>query len=192
MGLMADTTNERNKVDTLTRSPNTISIWQQNVNRSSTCQHDLISSVVLAGKGVDIVALQEPSISKFGTTVASRDWILIYPSTHGTEPHNTRSIILIRSNILTEQWKQVDYPSGDVTIMQLSGSWGELTLFNIYNDCETNDTIIQLETFTQAVTDLSVTLAHKVGLGLKDLQKRGQRILAEKNAEKAEENTWIG
>ena len=151
MGLMADTTNERNKVDTLTRSPNTISIWQQNVNRSSTCQHDLISSVVLTGKGVDIVALQEPSISKFGTTVASRDWILIYPSTHGTEPHNTRSIILIRSNILTEQWKQVDYPSGDVTIMQLSGSWGELTLFNIYNDCETNDTIIQLETFTQAL-----------------------------------------
>ena len=43
-----------------------------------------------------------------------------------------------------------------------------------------------------AVTDLSVTLAHKVGPGLQDLQKRGRRILAERNAEKAEENTWIG
>ena len=37
-----------------------------------------------------------------------------------------------------------------------------------------------------------MTLAHKVGLGLQDLQKRGRRILAERNAEKAEENTWIG
>ena len=42
------------------------------------------------------------------------------------------------------------------------------------------------------VTDPSMTLARKVGPGLQDLQKRGQRILAEQNAEKAEENTWIG
>ena len=42
------------------------------------------------------------------------------------------------------------------------------------------------------VTVPSVTLARKVGPGLQDLQTRAQRILAEWNAEKAEENTWIG
>ena len=42
------------------------------------------------------------------------------------------------------------------------------------------------------VTDPSMTLARKVSLGLQDLQKRGQRILAEKNAKEAKENTWIG
>ena len=42
------------------------------------------------------------------------------------------------------------------------------------------------------VTDLSVTLACKVSLGLQDLQKRGRRILAERNTKKDEENTWIG
>ena len=42
------------------------------------------------------------------------------------------------------------------------------------------------------VTVPPVTLAQKVGLGLQDLQTRARRILAEKNAEKAEENTWIG
>ena len=42
------------------------------------------------------------------------------------------------------------------------------------------------------VTVPPVTLAHKVGPGLQDLQKRARRILVEKNAEKAEENTWIG
>ena len=43
-----------------------------------------------------------------------------------------------------------------------------------------------------AVTVLSVTPARKVGLGLQDLQTRARRILAERNAKKAEENTWIG
>ena len=40
--------------------------------------------------------------------------------------------------------------------------------------------------------DPPVTLARKVGPGLQDLQTRARRILAERNAEKAEENTWIG
>ena len=43
-----------------------------------------------------------------------------------------------------------------------------------------------------AVTVPTVTLARKVGPGLQDLQTRARRILAERNAEKAEENTWIG
>ena len=38
----------------------------------------------------------------------------------------------------------------------------------------------------------TVTLACEVGPGLQDLQKRARRLLAEKNAEKAEENMWIG
>ena len=45
---------------------------------------------------------------------------------------------------------------------------------------------------SNAVTDPPVTLARKVGPGLQDLQTRARRILAERNAEKAEENTWIG
>ena len=45
---------------------------------------------------------------------------------------------------------------------------------------------------TCCVTVPSVTPVRKVGLGLQDLQKRARRILAERNAEKAEENTWIG
>ena len=43
-----------------------------------------------------------------------------------------------------------------------------------------------------SVMDPSVTLVHKVGPGLQDLQKRGRRILVERNAKKAEEKMWIG
>jgi hypothetical protein len=123
----------------------TLTIWQQNVNKSRTCQHDLISSANLARRGIDIVVLQEPSINAFGNTIASRDWIPIYPTNHSSNPSKTRSLFLVRSNILTEKWKQVDFPSGDITAIQLSGAWGELMIFNIYNDCENNDTIHKLE-----------------------------------------------
>ena len=44
----------------------------------------------------------------------------------------------------------------------------------------------------RGVTVPTVMLARKVGLELQDLQTRARRILAERNAEKAEENTWIG
>ena len=49
-----------------------------------------------------------------------------------------------------------------------------------------------VDALTHIVTALAVTLTHKVSPGLQDLQTRAQRILAEKNAKKAEENTWIG
>ena len=42
------------------------------------------------------------------------------------------------------------------------------------------------------VTVPTMTLARKVSPGLQDLQTQARRILAERNAEKAEENTWIG
>ena len=138
-----------------TRSPTNINIWQQNVNRSSTCQHALISSAALMRRGIDIVALQEPSINNFSTTVAAREWTPVYPSTHNAEPTKTRSLLLIRSNMLTDNWKQIDFPSGDVTIITIHGSGGDLTIYNIYNDCKTNATIHQLELFARAVAATS-------------------------------------
>lgn len=123
----------------------TISIWQQNVNKSPTCQHELISSAKLARRGIDIVALQEPAINFLGNTVTARDWIAVYPSTHSVDPTKTCSLFLIRSNILTEKWKQIEFPSEDVTAIQISGNWGEITIYNIYNDCNNNNTIYKLE-----------------------------------------------
>ena len=43
-----------------------------------------------------------------------------------------------------------------------------------------------------SVTVPPMTLAQKVGLGLQDIQMWVRRILAERNAEKAEENTCFG
>ena len=118
-----------------------IIIWQQNINKSRVCQHDLISSSKLIEKGVDIVVLQEPSINAFNKSIASKDWKAIYPSTHESSPQETRTIILVRDNLLTDSWEQLEVQSGDITAIRIKGKWGKISIFNIYNDCKHDNTI---------------------------------------------------
>ena len=121
-----------------------LSIWQQNVNKSPACQHDIISNTHLIMKGINLVALQEPALSGSGLTVASRDWITIYPSNHANNPLNTRSVTLIKASVNSDSWNQLDFPSSDVTVIQVTGGWGKITIFNIYNDGESEETVRQL------------------------------------------------
>ena len=122
-------------------------IWQQNVNKSPTCQHNLISSGELTNLGINIVALQEPAINAFDQTVVTKSWISVYPTIHNSDPGKTRSVILIRAELSTDTWNQLDFPSGDVTVVQFNGPWGKLNLFNIYNDGTNNDTVKLLTKF---------------------------------------------
>jgi exonuclease III len=156
------------KLDT-TNNQQILNIWQQNVNKSPTCQHDLISSGKLIEAETNIVALQELTINYYGKTIASREWIAIYPTTHSENPSKTRSIILIRASICTDNWLQIDFPSSDITVIQLTGAWGKLTIFNIYNDCDHDKTIAVLSKFRREHTDLIETArvgtAHVIWLG---------------------------
>ena len=146
-----------------------LTIWQQNVNKSPTCQHDIISSKFLIDLGANIVALQEPAINQFGKTIATKDWTPIYPTTHNTHPKSTQSVILIKSTLMTNSWQQLDSPSGDVTIIQVTGNWGKLTILNIYNDCEHNRTINLLSDFHHRNAHIlgtdDVEAAHCIWLG---------------------------
>ena len=97
--------------------------------------------------GVDIIALQEPAINPFNLTIATRDWTPVYPSVHDSTPNRSRAISLMRSNISTDTWTQLDFPSSDVTVIQIKGIWGKITIFNIYNDCNNNDTVKALSNY---------------------------------------------
>jgi hypothetical protein len=50
-----------------------VTIWQQNINKSRICQHNLISNHKLVRKGINIIVLQEPAIDANGYTLALRD-----------------------------------------------------------------------------------------------------------------------
>ena len=131
----------------ITKEHKALAIWQQNLNKSPNCQHALISSGRLAQRNIDIIALQEPSINFLNKTIAARDWVPLYPSTHEKQPEKTRSVTLIRGDLLTENWEQIDFPSGDVTALRIKERWGTVTIFNIYNDCKHNETLDALTAY---------------------------------------------
>ena len=47
------------ELDKTQRTNDVLKIWQQNLNKSSACQHDLISSGHLYNEKIDIVVLQD-------------------------------------------------------------------------------------------------------------------------------------
>jgi endonuclease/exonuclease/phosphatase family metal-dependent hydrolase len=153
----------KNNNTKLPKSKSNINIWQQNLNKSRMCQHELISSGKLAEKGIDIVALQEPAINAFSKTVTSKDWKTVYPSTHEKEPEKTRSLIMVRDDLLTDGWEQIDFPSGDVTALRIKGKWGKISLFNIYNDCKHNEMIEQLTKYHRKHVEETLGTADTMG-----------------------------
>lgn len=97
--------------------------------------------------GVGLIAIQEPAINPFNLTIATKDWMPIYPTPHGDTSDRTQAITLMHLNISTDTWTQLDFPSNNVTIVQIKGLWGKITIFNIYNDCNNDDMIKLLASY---------------------------------------------
>jgi len=146
-----------------------IAVWQQNVNKSRICQHNILSNNELVTKGISIIALQEPAIDVNGYMLASKDWTPIYPTPHRKTDKTPRAVTLIRASLKSDSWKQLDFPSCDVTAIQLRGEWGKLTIVNVYNDCHNDETIRLLTNFhttNQAeLTQTTTGAAHIMWVG---------------------------
>lgn len=96
----------------------------------------------------DVMVIQEPYLNFLRNTCANHRWHVIYPSQHYTHPQRrSRAVTLINTSINTNSWKQIFFPSSDVVIIQLSGTYGHCTIFNIYNDCNSQDTLTALDLF---------------------------------------------
>ncbi|KAG1774944.1 hypothetical protein EV702DRAFT_973837 [Suillus placidus] len=84
-------------------------------------------------------------------TCANRHWHVLYPSHHLTDPQQrSHAITLVNTFINTNHWKQIPFPSSDVVITQLSGPYGNCSVFNIYNDCNSQDMLTALDTYLEA------------------------------------------
>ena len=123
-----------------------LQIWQENLNKSATAQHCILSGPFTA-KEWDVVAIQEPVIDTLGNTKATPDWNVIYPTARYTQQDRIRAVTLVNKRLNTNNWRQIPFPSADVVIVQFSGPLGLVTLFNIYDDCKNRTTIPLLTTF---------------------------------------------
>jgi hypothetical protein len=123
----------------------TIHIRQQITNKSLISQLDLLQG--LRRNDYDICLIQEPYIDFRGKTRANRNWITIYLNTHQQHPDNTRSVILVNTNLATDSWKQINFEHPDITAIELQGQYGMLRIVNIYNDCENNSSLTHLSAY---------------------------------------------
>ncbi|CAA7269138.1 unnamed protein product [Cyclocybe aegerita] len=117
-------------------------IWQQNLNKSLPAQLDLLHAA--NPNDYDILLLQEPHINHLGNTRANTYWTVVYPDRHLRDPKKTRSVMLINKKILTTSWIPIATQSSDITVIQIHGDFGTVRIFNIYNDCQNDNSLDSL------------------------------------------------
>ena len=124
-------------------------IWQQNLNKSCDAQLDLLANA--GTTDWDLLLLQEPFLDSIGNTRAGPHWITLYPATHLIDRQpRTRVVILVNKAIPSDTYRMLPIFSADVMGIELSTDSGKLTLFNVYNSCIDNASILTLSNYLQA------------------------------------------
>jgi hypothetical protein len=78
--------------------------------------------------------IQEPYFDYKKDSHVSSKWITIYPLNHINNPLHTRSMILVNAKISSSSWTAFSIGSLNIAIIQITGNWSILQVFNIYND----------------------------------------------------------
>ena len=68
--------------------------------------------------------------------------LVIYPSSHLSEPLPPRVVILASMLLDTNIWSQIHIlNTRDIAVVQIVGSFGCINILDIYNDCHNMDTV---------------------------------------------------
>jgi hypothetical protein len=122
------------------RVPSKLRIWQQNAHKSKSAQLHILNTA--SPEDWDIIAIQEPWLDTFSNSRGSAYWRILYPTNHLVDENSrSRSIFLINTNISTDHFSQIDISSADITAVRFFNAEGGLSLFNVYNDCNHNNSI---------------------------------------------------
>jgi hypothetical protein len=114
-------------------NPKKIRIIQINLNKSEKAHFDLINNKLT--NDWDIVLAQEPHTTFFQAIRSPPNFRPVFPTDRGRNTQ-VRSVIWVNTRLDTKYWKIIDIPdTNDITAIQLRGPYGQLTIFNIYNDC---------------------------------------------------------
>ena len=131
------------------KAPNRLRIWQQNSHKSKLAQQYILNTA--PPEDWDVIAIQEPWLDQFKNARGSSYWRILYPTTHLLDnAPRTRSILMINTNIATDSYIQLDVPNADITAVRFNGVHGNISLFNIYNDCTHNETLSALHLYLLA------------------------------------------
>jgi hypothetical protein len=125
---------QNNTENHITNQSNMLKILQINLNKSEKAHHDLTNRQL--SSQYNIILVQEPHVTAFNNITTPFKFRQVYPGNRGQDGTLVRSVIWVNKRMETKYWKILDIPNtNDITAIQLSGDYGKLTIFNIYNDC---------------------------------------------------------
>ena len=84
----------------------------------------------------DILLIQEPHTTKFNAIRTPTNFRPVFPSHRFKDDSPIRSVIWVNKQLETKNWKIIDIRNtNDITAIQLKGTYGKITIFNVYNNC---------------------------------------------------------
>jgi Endonuclease-reverse transcriptase len=111
-----------------------VRILQINLNKSERAHLDIINERV--SNKYNIILIQEPHATSFNNIRTPANFRPVFPSNRFKDNTTIRSVIWVNKHLETKNWKIIDVPNtSNITAIQLSGTYGKITIFNIYNDC---------------------------------------------------------
>jgi hypothetical protein len=111
-----------------------IRILQINLNKSEKAHLDIINEKV--SQNYDIMLIQEPYTTKFNAIRTPANFRPVIPKNREEVDVQIRSVIWVNKHLETKDWKILDVQgTKDITAIQLKGTYGKVTIFNVYNDC---------------------------------------------------------
>ena len=120
-------------------------ILQQNLNKSLTAQLHLLNTA--KPTEWDILLIQEPWIA-FNGTRATQKWRVLYPKIYfENNAKPLRSLILVNSDVPTNQYEQIQFDTADVTSIIIRRENIKIIIVNVYNDCNNNEAITAVSEF---------------------------------------------
>ncbi|KIK32192.1 hypothetical protein CY34DRAFT_102084, partial [Suillus luteus UH-Slu-Lm8-n1] len=96
----------------------------------------------------DIACIQEPHLNPVNLANASnlkQYWDVIYPTDHHANASRSQTIMLVNKRLSKNNWHMVPIKSPNVMAIELTGRFGKVRIYNIYNPCESDATLHFLE-----------------------------------------------
>jgi Endonuclease-reverse transcriptase len=124
--------------------PTNLRILQINLNKSEKAHLDIINDKV--SSRYDIMLIQEPHATAFRGIRTPANFRPVFPKNRFTDDASVRSVIWVNTRLETKNWKILDIPhTNDITAIQIKGTYGKISIFNVYNDCthSRNETIFR-------------------------------------------------
>ncbi|KAG2150785.1 hypothetical protein DEU56DRAFT_728573, partial [Suillus clintonianus] len=117
-------------------------IWQQNLRKSINAWEHMLAE--LNPEVYDLACIQEPYLNPVNLANASnlrKYWDVIYPTNHHSGTERTQSILLVNKKLSKNKWHIIPLETPNVTAIELTGDFGKVRIYNIYNPCDHNRTI---------------------------------------------------